>query len=160
MDICSSWGWHTNLALVDANWQLKRACMFFCDHAALATLRFRHLGKHFIKPCDFENKRVAQKIANGHCAEVTTMPTLMYSILHHLPTRHKILSQAIKFIHMMLMLSLSCWTLIIRSLYLTILLQFGGKAPPLLRKLKKLSLSMRRGPRRFWILLGDWTKWS
>jgi hypothetical protein len=30
----------------------------------------------------------------------------------------------------------------------------------LLRKLKKLSLSMRRGPRRFWILLGDWTKWS
>jgi hypothetical protein len=38
----------------------------------------------------------------------------------------------------------------IRSIYLTILLQFGGKAPLLLRKLKNLSLSMRRGPRRFW----------
>jgi hypothetical protein len=55
-----------------------------------------------MKPHDFENKRVAQKIANGHCAGVTTMPTITYSILHHPPTRQKILSQAIKFIHVML----------------------------------------------------------
>jgi hypothetical protein len=74
-----------------------------CDCEALATLRFRHLGQHFMKRDDFDDisvssvlhfvqgavhcwvhdRRAAQKILNGQSAWVTAMPTHMFSILFY-----------------------------------------------------------------------------
>jgi hypothetical protein len=65
-----------------------------CDCAALATVRFRHLGWHFIKPDDWgnfclQNTRVAkctnitaaQKIKYGWCTRTLQCLPFLYCIL-------------------------------------------------------------------------------
>jgi hypothetical protein len=45
----------------DANRHLKQPHMFFVAEA-LGTLRFRHLGCHFMKPGDFEDTSVSKTL--------------------------------------------------------------------------------------------------
>jgi hypothetical protein len=41
--------------VIDGNQASEMASHVLCDYEALATLRFRHLGRHFMKPGDFED---------------------------------------------------------------------------------------------------------
>jgi hypothetical protein len=79
----------------------EKASHVFRDCKTFTTVRFRHLGHHFMKPGDFEDISVskilhfvqgagllngwtvAQKIDNGGSAWVTVMPTLLYSFLFY-----------------------------------------------------------------------------
>lgn len=94
---------------------IETAFHILCDRAALATLRFRHLGKNMMKQCDFEKipvSTITQKDRTKDCkcslcrGLYNAHPHVFYSTSSF--PRHKILSQAIKFIHMMLKISLIC----------------------------------------------------
>jgi len=63
-----------------------------------------------------------------------------------------------KFIRKVLKMSSSCWTPVISSSQSTVLLKFRTRAP--LKKLRNLSLSLRRGPWRFWRALRASIDWS
>ena len=70
-------------------------------------------------------------------------------VIYRLKTfRTYVIFQARQLLLTMLRVSSSCWTLVIRSSRSTILLKSGSKAP--LKKLRSLSLSVRRGPRGLW----------
>jgi hypothetical protein len=40
----------------------EKTCHVLCEHEALATVRFRHLGHHFMKPGDFEDISVSKML--------------------------------------------------------------------------------------------------
>jgi len=90
-------------------------------------------------------------LIRGTCALVTSFPTYgvstSRSALLLFAPRPNLLNQARKYLRTLLNMSSSCRTPKMRPRS-TILLQFGSKTP--LNKPRNLSLSLRRGPWRFW----------
>jgi len=51
--------WQIVPCVLDASRHLKQSHTFFVT-VALATLRFRHLGCHFLKPCNFQDSSASK----------------------------------------------------------------------------------------------------
>jgi len=60
MDICSKLGLVDNPGCGRCKEAIETPSNVLCNCEAIATLRFRHLGQHFIKPGDFEDISVSR----------------------------------------------------------------------------------------------------
>lgn len=123
---------------------------------------FRNFGnfKHNDTASQPRHANILLLLIQGICVSLKSFPTYGVStypsaLLLFTP-RPSLLKQMRKYLRTLLIMSFSCRTPKISRSRSTMFLQFGSKTP--LNKRRNLSLSLRRGPWRFWSSLSgsDW----